>query len=315
MVANMCNRKAATRYYSSREYIYFARERLPTGGQTLTDWITSLPPVMLWRMGQACVERIAKALAGSGGAANAQDGGEAERTVAEAAAIGLVLADASAIRRAGISALVRRDAQLVVLGETGSADDACGLVARFQPAVCLIHAELVRTDRRWLGRLAGAAPPTALVVYDADVSGNRVPLLLDAGVHRVLSASTSAAQLLAVLHAVGAPGRRERGVARAPAGLFADTERDGAAPWAAETSDDLTEQQRLILGLVIDGHSNSEIAARLQRSEHTVRAHLQRAYQRIGVQNRAQAAGWLIANGWYRADLPKPGDSQRIDEC
>ncbi len=239
--------------------------------------------------------------------------GEAERTVVADAAISLLLVDPSAIRRTGIGALLRRDARLLVVGDAESDEDACTLAARLRPAVCLVHADLVHADLQWLERLAAAAPPTAIVVYDADFTGDRISLLLAAGVHRVLPASTGSAQLLGVLHAVATTGRRER-VVRAPAGTVADTEPDGAAAWAAHSGVELSEQQRLTLGLVIAGYSNREIAARLERSEHTVRAHLRHAFQRIGVRNRAQAAGWLIANGWYRADLSQAGDRERRNE-
>jgi len=234
--------------------------------------------------------------------------------VARDEAIGIVLADPSAIRRAGIAALLRRDTGMAVLGEAASADDGCALAARLKPAVCLVHAELVRTDLQWLGRLGAVAPQTAAVVYDAGVAGDRVQALLSAGALRVLLPGTTSAQLLGLLHAVGAPGGHDRSATGTPDGSAPAAQGKAAPSWAADAGARLSEHQRLILSLVIAGHSNREIAAQLTRSEHTVRTHLRRAYRRIGVRNRAQATGWLIANGWYRAELSRPDGLWRRDE-
>ncbi|MHB1951349.1 MAG: response regulator [Acidiferrobacteraceae bacterium] len=51
----------------------------------------------------------------------------------------------------------------------------------------------------------------------------------------------------------------------------------------------LTERHREILSLVADGHSNKEIARRLQLSEATVKAHLAAVFRILNVTNRTQA--------------------------
>ena len=54
--------------------------------------------------------------------------------------------------------------------------------------------------------------------------------------------------------------------------------------------DGLSARQREILGLVAEGLSNAQIAARLFLSESTVKQHLRAAYKTLGVKNRTQAA-------------------------
>ena len=54
--------------------------------------------------------------------------------------------------------------------------------------------------------------------------------------------------------------------------------------------DGLSARQREILGLVGEGLSNAQIAARLFLSESTVKQHLRAAYKTLGVKNRTQAA-------------------------
>jgi DNA-binding NarL/FixJ family response regulator len=58
----------------------------------------------------------------------------------------------------------------------------------------------------------------------------------------------------------------------------------------------LSARQREILGLVVEGLSNAEIAGRLFLSESTVKQHLRAAYKALGVKNRTEAAN-LIRGG------------------
>ena len=60
-----------------------------------------------------------------------------------------------------------------------------------------------------------------------------------------------------------------------------------AAPASA-----LTPRERDVLALLSSGLSNKVIAIRLGISEATVKAHLTRIYQQIGVSDRTQAALW-----------------------
>lgn len=54
----------------------------------------------------------------------------------------------------------------------------------------------------------------------------------------------------------------------------------------------LTERERDVLGLLVRGLANKQIAHRLGIRESTVKSHLGNAFQRIGVSDRAAAAVW-----------------------
>jgi len=57
--------------------------------------------------------------------------------------------------------------------------------------------------------------------------------------------------------------------------------------------DGLTGREAEVLGLLTSGHTNLEIAAALVVSVHTVERHLQNAYRKVGVRNRADAAAYM----------------------
>ena len=52
----------------------------------------------------------------------------------------------------------------------------------------------------------------------------------------------------------------------------------------------LTEREFNVISLVVEGLTNSQIAAKLHISVHTVKAHLEAIYDKFGVSNRVQAA-------------------------
>ena len=55
----------------------------------------------------------------------------------------------------------------------------------------------------------------------------------------------------------------------------------------------MTEREREILRLLADGHPNKVIARTLGISEKTVKNHVSRVFQAIGVTDRTQAALWV----------------------
>ena len=61
----------------------------------------------------------------------------------------------------------------------------------------------------------------------------------------------------------------------------------GLATWGG---DSLTKSEAEVLGLVDSGLSNREIAATLSIAVGTVKCHLHRAYEKLQVRNRLQAA-------------------------
>ncbi|MCG3755088.1 response regulator transcription factor [Amycolatopsis sp. Poz14] len=68
---------------------------------------------------------------------------------------------------------------------------------------------------------------------------------------------------------------------------------DGEAAYRPQ----LGERELRVLRLVAEGYSNSEIAAELGWSEHTVKNALYDLMARLGVRNRAHAAAYAVRNG------------------
>ena len=61
---------------------------------------------------------------------------------------------------------------------------------------------------------------------------------------------------------------------------------------------DLTDREREILNLIVQGQSNADIAARLVLSLKTVRNHVSNIFSKLQVADRAQAILLARESGW-----------------
>ena len=58
-----------------------------------------------------------------------------------------------------------------------------------------------------------------------------------------------------------------------------------------------SDREREVLTLIARGYANKKIAFELGISEKTVKAHVTRIFQRLGVSDRTQAAMWAQGQG------------------
>jgi DNA-binding NarL/FixJ family response regulator len=70
----------------------------------------------------------------------------------------------------------------------------------------------------------------------------------------------------------------------------------------------LTAREQQVLHLLADGLSNSELATMLRLSEHTIKNHLFRIYDKLGVSNRMEAVLYALTP---RNTLPIPETSAK----
>ena len=67
------------------------------------------------------------------------------------------------------------------------------------------------------------------------------------------------------------------------------------APRSAADDSGLTRREREVAGLIAEGLSNREIAARLVVAQRTAEGHVENILSKLGFTSRAQVAGWLAA--------------------
>jgi DNA-binding NarL/FixJ family response regulator len=69
---------------------------------------------------------------------------------------------------------------------------------------------------------------------------------------------------------------------------------------AAQGGRELSERETEVLRLIAWGHSNKEIAARMEISVKTVEAHKANALKRLGMRSRIDIVRFALLQGWLQ---------------
>ncbi|MFI8278621.1 response regulator [Streptomyces sp. NPDC085929] len=192
----------------------------------------------------------------------------------------ILLCDDHAVVRAGLLALLGSTPDIEVLGEAGSGEEAVALAAKLRPDVVLMDLQLgegidgVEATRRIT---AVTDPPHVLVLttYDTDADVTRA---IAAGATGYLLKAERPEELFSAIHSAAA-GRTTLSPPVASR-VMAHMRRSRPT---------LTDRELDILGQLARGLGNRDIARALFISEATVKTHLGRIYDKLGVDTRAGA--------------------------
>lgn len=206
-------------------------------------------------------------------------------------AIRVLVVSPSPVVRAGLEAVLARDAELRVVGSVAPASGLDDAVARYRPDVILLEREPGEDDGAALFPGAGDGDaPVVVLVSDADDESPEAHGLeaLRAGARAVLSRAAAPRTIAAAVRAAaaGLVVAERTSIAGllsgAPAtGASRDVDGDGGAR--------LTPRELEVLAMLAEGLGNKQIAARLAISEHTVKFHLASIYAKLRVSTRTEA--------------------------
>ena len=185
---------------------------------------------------------------------------------------GLLIVDDHALVRDGLRLLFERLGSAWRIFEAGTIAAAEALLAKSSIELAVLDHFLPDGEGvPALARLRAASPATKIVIVSAADDGLTVRTAIEAGASGYVPKSSSAELVLVAINIVLAGGTY--------------VPREAIAPADAT----LTPRQREVLGMVVRGLVNQEIADTIGASESTVRAHLTTIYRQLGVRNRAQA--------------------------
>ncbi|MFF0850185.1 response regulator [Streptomyces sp. NPDC003280] len=220
--------------------------------------------------------------------------------------IRVLLADDQALLRSAFRVLVDSESDMEVVGEASDGAEAVRLARERAADVVLMDIRMPGTDGLAATRLISVDPGLAqvhvviLTTFEVD---DYVVQSLRAGACGFLGKGSEPEELLnAIRVAAGgeallSPAATKGLIAR----FLAQGDDDGRDPARSERLGALTGREREVLVQVAGGHSNDEIAERLEVSPLTVKTHVNRAMAKLGARDRAQLV--VIA---YESGLVRP---------
>jgi DNA-binding NarL/FixJ family response regulator len=215
--------------------------------------------------------------------------------------IRVLLVDDDDLMRAGLKAVLSSDEQIEVAGEAGDGRAGVRQARDLRPDVVLMDVRMPDLDGIAATReVLRASPNVRVVILTTFEDDDYVFGALSAGASGFLLKRTSPEDLIAAIHTVAAgdsllsPSVTRTVIDRAT--------RQAAPSGAAKKLEQLTPRERGVLELIAGGLSNREIADTLVIEETTVKTHVKRILQKLGLRDRVQAV--IFA---YETDLVRPG--------
>jgi len=201
----------------------------------------------------------------------------------------LMIVDDHTMVRRGLGTILKVFDDIQLVGEAESGEAAIQLCAEVLPDVILMDMSLPGMDGAMATRsIRKKFPQIQVIVLTSFKAGNLIKQALEAGAIGYLLKDVSADDLVQAIRS-------------------AHTGRATLSPEAAqslvETANlppspglDLTEREREVLALMIEGLNNTQIAARLTVSPSTIKSHVSNILSKLGVASRTEAVTLALRN-------------------
>lgn len=212
--------------------------------------------------------------------------------------IRVVVVDDHAVVREGLASLLQAADDITCIGTAGDGGTALEMVERLDPDVLVLDLSMPGKDGvATMHDLRARGLSTRVLVLTSFAETDLVLDAIRAGADGYVLKDSEAESILTGIRTVAAG---DAPLSPTVARSLLHTVRDQSA------SGMLTRREREVLELVRRGQPNKTIARQLGISEHTVKAHLARILQRIGANDRTQAALWAERH------LPPPSPRRQL---
>ncbi|WOH19114.1 response regulator transcription factor [Paenarthrobacter sp. GOM3] len=199
--------------------------------------------------------------------------------------ISVLLVDDHTVVRSGLKALLGTQADIAVVGEAASGEEALEAAQRHQPAVVLMDLAMGAgmDGIEAIKQLRQRTPQQAIIVFTTYDSDADIVRAVDAGAMGYLLKDAAPEEIFAAVR--GAVQGKSVMSAPVASRLFQQLR---------NPDEILTPREAELLSLLTQGLSNRDLGKRLFISEATVKTHLAHIYAKLGVETRAAAIATAI---------------------
>jgi two-component system, NarL family, response regulator NreC len=208
----------------------------------------------------------------------------------------ILLADDHIVMRTGLRALLERQPNLEVVGESENGRETVALAASLRPDVVVMDVGMpVLNGIEATQTIVTQCPATAVVILSMHADESYVMRALKAGARGYLLKDSAAADLIGAIQAIS-QGKSffSPKVSRI---LAEDYVRVLKQKGAVDTYDLLTSREREILQLLAEGKTNKEVATALNISPYTVETHRSHILQKLNLHNSAELVLYAVRKG------------------
>ncbi len=222
--------------------------------------------------------------------------------------IRILIADDHSIFRDGVRKLLEAEGGFTVVGEATTGVEALELVSELRPDILLLDISMPRlTGLEVLRRLSKQTAPMRTILLTASVEKSEIIEALLLGAHGVVPKQSASRMLFKSIRTVMAG---EFWVSRDMVSDLVETLRGPSSPGLAGAKTmGLTRRELEVIAAVVEGQVNKDIAQTFHISEYTVKHHLTRIFDKLGVSNRVELAMFAVNH-----ELVKMAESMRTEE-
>lgn len=203
-------------------------------------------------------------------------------TISTSQPIRVMIVDDHTMVRRGLATILKVFDDLQLVGEAENGAEAIKLCGEAQPDVVLMDMVMPDMDGATTTRIIRQQfPQVQIIALTSFKEGNLVKNALEAGAIAYLLKDVSADDLARAIRAAYA-GRATLSPEAAQA--FVETSNLPPVPGL-----DLTEREREVLALMVEGLNNTQIAGRLTVSPSKIKSHVSNVLSKLGVASRTEA--------------------------